>query len=113
MGTYKIILGRKRGRAAVAAPGYTAKNESEYLEGATGDRPHLPDLGMAGMLRKRVSYFTDGAVIGSKAFVNDSFAEARWRFTERRRGGARRMRGNGKAAAGVLWSVRDLRVGLG
>jgi hypothetical protein len=89
-------------------------NEAEYLESATKDRRHdvLPDLGMAGMLSKRVRYFTDGAVIGSKAFVNEAFDEARQRFTERRKDGARRMRGSGAAAKGVLWSMRDLRVGV-
>jgi REP element-mobilizing transposase RayT len=70
----------------------------------------LPDLGMAAMLRCRVRYFTDGAVIGSKAFVNEAFAGARERFTAKRKDGARRMRGSGAAAAGVLWSMRDLRV---
>jgi REP element-mobilizing transposase RayT len=70
----------------------------------------LRDLGIAGMLRCRVRYFTDGAVIGSKAFVNEAFAAARERFPEKRKDGARRLRGNGKAAAGELWSVRDLRV---
>ncbi len=70
----------------------------------------LPDLGMARMLHCRVRYFTDGAVIGSKSFVDEAFANARERFSEKRKDGARRMRGSGKAAAGVLWSVRDLRV---
>jgi hypothetical protein len=65
---------------------------------------------MAGMLMKRVRYFTDGAVIGSKAFVNEAFAGARERFTDRRKDGARRMRGNGAPVAGTLWSMRDLRV---
>ena len=62
------------------------------------------------MLRCRVRYFTDGAVIGSREFVNEAFAGARERFSERRKDGARRMRGSGKAAAGVLWSMRDLRL---
>jgi hypothetical protein len=88
------------------------KNEAEMLESKNNETV-LPDLGMAKMLRTRVRYFTDGAVIGSKGFVNDAFAAARDRFTERRKDGARRMRGNAKAAAGVLWSVRDLRVGVG
>lgn len=89
-------------------------NEAEYLEAATGDRRHdaLPDLGMAGMLRHRVRYFTDGAVIGSKGFVDNAFVAARERFSKKRKDGARRMRGNGKPAAGVLWSARDLRVGV-
>jgi hypothetical protein len=73
----------------------------------------LPDLKLAAMLRCRVRYFTDGAVIGSRAFVNEAFAAARERFTAKRKDGARRMKGNGKAAAGVLWSARDLRVRLG
>jgi hypothetical protein len=35
---------------------------------------------------------------------------ARDRFTEKRKDGARRMRGSGAPAKGALWSVRDLRV---
>jgi len=60
----------------------------------------------------RVRYFTDGAVIGSKAFVNEAFAGARERFSEKRKDGARRMRGSGAAAKDLLWSIRDLRVGV-
>lgn len=71
---------------------------------------HTP--GMLKMLRHRVRYFTDGAVIGSKEFVNETFEAARERFSVKRKDGARRMRGSGKAAAGTLWSVRDLRVGV-
>ena len=48
-------------------------------------------------------------IAGSKAFVNEAFAAARERFTAKRKDGARRLKG-GKAAAGVLWSIRDLRV---
>jgi hypothetical protein len=65
---------------------------------------------MAAMLRCRVRYFTDGAVIGSKAFVNEAFAGARERFTAKRKDGARRMRGSGAPAARELWSMRNLRV---
>ncbi len=85
------------------------KNTAEMLESEDNETV-LPDLGMAGMLMKRVRYFTDGAVIGSKAFVNEAFAGARERFSERRKDGARRMRGSGAAASGRLWSMRDLRV---
>jgi len=65
------------------------------------------------MLRHRVRYFTDGAVIGSRAFVNEAFQAARERFSTKRKDGARRLRGSGKPAAGVLWSARDLRVDIG
>lgn len=63
-------------------------NEAEYLEAATEDRRHLPDPGMAKMLR------------------------CRERFSGSRKDGARRMRGGGDSAKGMLWSVRDLRVGI-
>jgi hypothetical protein len=49
-------------------------------------------------------------VIGSKGFVNEVFVATRERFSAGRKDGARRMRGSGKAAAGVLWSARDLRM---
>jgi hypothetical protein len=85
------------------------RNGAEMLESEDNETV-LPDLGMAKMLRCRVRYFTDGAVIGSKEFVNEAFAGARERFSKKRKDGARKMRGSGKAAAGVLWSARDLRV---
>jgi hypothetical protein len=67
---------------------------------------------MRQMLRHRVRYFTDGAVIGSRSFVNDAFASARERFGPKRKDGARKMRGDAfGAAAGILWSLRDLRKG--
>ena len=72
----------------------------------------LADIKMAGMLLCRIRYFTDGAVIGSKYFVNDAFVSARERFGPRRKDGARRLRGDAAAAAGNLWSARDLRVGV-
>jgi putative transposase len=72
------------------------------------------ELSLGKMLRCRVRYFTDGAVIGSRGFVNEAFAGARERFGPRRKDGARRMRGAAAAAtaAGRLWSLRDLRKGI-
>jgi hypothetical protein len=64
------------------------------------------------MLRWKVRYFTDGAVIGSRAFVDGLFEQCRERFGAKRKSGARKMRGNGSAAAGSLWSARDLRSGI-
>ena len=104
-----VALGRDSGRAEVKSRGLVTKNTEELLESKDNETV-LPDLGMAAMLGCRVRYFTDGAVIGSKAFVNEAFAGARERFPVGRKDGARRMRGSGKAAAGVLWSLRDLRV---
>jgi REP element-mobilizing transposase RayT len=67
---------------------------------------------MGKMLRCRVRYFTDGAVIGSRGFVEEVFQKSRERFGPKRKDGARKWRGSGEAAAGVLWSVRDLRKGV-
>jgi REP element-mobilizing transposase RayT len=108
--TMGLALGRKSGKAVVEKGVVRRQmNAAEALK-AEDNGTVLPDLKLAAMLRHRVRYFTDGAVIGSKAFVNEAFDAARDRFTVRRKDGARRMKGNGKAAAGVLWSVRDLRV---
>jgi len=106
-----LALERKTLNAKVEASGnmQIPKNDAEALE-SRDNQTVLPELSVAKMLRCRVRYFTDGAVIGSKEFVNEAFAGARERFSERRTDGARRMRGSGKAAAGVLWSMRDLRV---
>ena len=72
----------------------------------------LRDLEMAAMLRHRVRYFTAGAVIGSKMFVNEAFAHARERFGGKRKDGACKLRGLASVAAEHLWSARDLRVGV-
>jgi REP element-mobilizing transposase RayT len=65
------------------------------------------------MLRFRVRYFTDGAVIGSRAFVDEVFRDSRERFGPNRKTGARKLRGAGSAAAGMIWSARDLRKEIG
>jgi hypothetical protein len=67
-----------------------------------------PEMRLSDMLRRRVRYFTDGAVIGSRDFVNEAFASARERFSAKRKDGARAMKGAAKEAKGVLWSIRDL-----
>jgi putative transposase len=110
--TMGLALGRKSGRAEVERGVVRLQMNTAEAREAEENGTVLPDLGMAAMLRCRVRYFTAGAVIGSKEFVNEAFAGARERFTAKRKDGARRMKGSGKAAAGVLWSVRDLRVGV-
>ncbi len=64
------------------------------------------------LLRYRVRYFTDGAVIGSRSFVDEAFAKSRERFGSKRKSGARRLKGDAAPASGVLWSLRDLRKGI-
>jgi len=59
------------------------------------------------VLRHRVRYFCDGAVLGTAEFVNSVFSreQARGRFGKKRKSGARKMRG---AAWGNLRVLRDL-----
>ncbi len=58
------------------------------------------------MLRCRVRYFTAGAVIGSRAYVEAVFESQRQRFGSAREDGARPMRG---ADFGGLCALRDLK----
>ncbi len=57
-------------------------------------------------LRCRVRYFTDGAVVGSRGFVNGVFDAARSRFGVNRKTGARLM--GGLAKDEKLYSIRQL-----
>jgi putative transposase len=107
-----LALGRKKGNAKLGEVTAGANMNDEEMIASKDNGTVLPDLGIAKMLHARVRYFTDGAVIGSKSFVNEAFLSARERFSEKRKDGARRLRGNGGAAAGKLWSARDLRVGV-
>lgn len=60
------------------------KNTAEMFASKT-DKPESAELGMAKILRCWVRYFNDGAVIGSKDFVNEAFAGAWERFAEKKR----------------------------
>ena len=110
-----LALSKKTGRARLSRSangvGQSMKNTAELLA-SDDNETVLKDLRMAKLLRCRIRYFTDGAVIGSKEFVNEAFANARDRFGAKRKDGARKMRGAGAAAAsGILWSLRDLQKG--
>jgi putative transposase len=82
--------------------------QEEVLRLVEEEKKRLGEIALGRMLRCRVRYFSDGVVIGSRGFVDGLFASARERFGPRRTSGARRMRGNASAAAGRLWSMRDL-----
>jgi len=64
-------------------------------------------LTLAQALRCRVRYFSDGVVLGSKAFVEDVFQRNRDQFGLKRKSGARMLR---RAEAGDLCTMRDLRL---
>jgi len=61
---------------------------------------------LADYLRLKVRYFADGAVLGSRGYVDEVFAALRGRFGGRRKDGARRMQGLEQE----LYTVRDLKV---
>ena len=69
------------------------------------------DLKIAKAVHCKVRYFRDGAVLGSKKFVNDFFESQRDRFSLKRKDGARKARGSLKELAGEIWSLRDLKDG--
>jgi REP element-mobilizing transposase RayT len=110
-----LAIGRKPGRAEVPQAakgiGQVTKNTAEFMESEDNETA-LKDLGMAKMLRCRIRYFTAGAVIGSKEFVNEAFASARSRFGPKRKDGARRLKGDAAPASHALWSLRDLKRGI-
>jgi putative transposase len=69
-------------------------------------------LSLGRSLHCRIRYFTDGAVIGSRSFVDEVFRNARSRFGPKRQSGARKLKGSAAALAGEVWSLRDLRTEL-
>jgi hypothetical protein len=109
-----LAVSRKPGRAENSrrSPAATVTQNTAELMESEDNETALKDLGTAKLLRCRIRYFTDGAVIGSKAFVNEAFASARDGFGPKRKDGARRLKGDGAAASGTLWSLRDLRKGI-
>jgi hypothetical protein len=80
----------------------------EVVEAELAQLERSRDVELGKMLRCRVRYFSDGAVIGSREFVDGVFRACRERFGGKRKSGARKMRGNGAAAAGTLWSASSL-----
>jgi putative transposase len=81
-------------------------------EAAELEREKDGEIPFGRMLRCRVRYFTDGAVIGSRGFVDEAFAKSRERFGPKRKSGSRQLKGEAAAANGFLWSLRDLRKGM-
>ncbi len=64
-------------------------------------------LSWGDFVRCRVRYFTDGAVIGSRAWVDNIFVQHRDRFGPKRQDGARKIK---FLADTTVFGLRDLRI---
>ena len=91
----------------VVRKGMDRKKAGEEL--ARLSEENARDLKISKVIKCRVRYFTDGAVIGSKSFVDGVFQASRERFGPKRKDGARRPRGTLGEMAGEIWSLRDLK----
>ena len=66
-------------------------------------------LSVGEALRCKVRYFSDGMTFGSRDFVNKVFKDARERFGEKRKSGARPLKGVGwQKTQTRLYSMRQL-----
>jgi REP element-mobilizing transposase RayT len=119
---YRMLLlqeGQERSKEVVTAEGQLAKKVlKKGMDPAAADSElerlaAARDVALRKLLRWKIRYFTDGAVVGSREFVDALFDQCRERFGPKRKSGARKMRGNAAGAASVLWTVRDLRQGIG
>ncbi len=87
-----------------------AQNETVVERGVSGEsaRAVLAERGKlspAELVRLRVRYFSDGAILGSKAFVEGIFEAQREQFSPKRKRGARRI----QEMATSMYSLRQLR----
>ena len=104
-GRGKVAVRQGNEEGAAAGPAVGDFDDPEAMADAKAG--FAAEMNFAGMLMRRVRYFSAGAVIGSRECVELCFEKARYRFGPKRKTGARRMRGAAKEAAGVIWSLRD------
>lgn len=83
--------------------GDAAKTQLKKLE-----EEKARDLKISKVIRCRIRYFKDGAVIGSRSFVDRIFSLRKKQFSGKRTSGARKPRGALGSLAGEIWSLRDL-----
>jgi putative transposase len=105
----EVITSESVSATKVVKKGMKREKVAQELAELNGSR----DVALSKILRWRVRYFIDGGVIGSRAFVDRVFRDSRERFGPDRKTGARKLRGAASAAAGIIWSARDLRTEIG
>jgi putative transposase len=96
------------GREAVGEDGRPTKGSlpREDVVAVLEAKGKLP---LSEFLRCKVRYFCDGAVFGSREFVEGIFREYRPRFGVKRRNGARKVKGL-EEGEGEFYTLRNLRV---
>lgn len=105
-----LLLGKgeeKKIEARVVRKGLSAEKVEQELSSLAG---RSTDLSISKLIRHRVRYFSDGAAIGGKDFVDEVFRDCRERFGSKRVTGSRKPRGVLGVLVGQVWSARDLRV---
>ena len=83
-----------------AKPGFSQAEVDRVLESGG-------QLSVHQALRCRVRYFSDGLILGSKTYVDDTFSRYRNRFGQKRRSGARPMK---EVAWNDLFTARRLQL---
>jgi len=82
-----------------------AQNERVVGRGMSAEQAQRGRLSAGELVRQRVRYFSDGVIMGSRAFVEGLFEAQREEFSPRRKKGARRIR----EAAEPLFALRQLK----
>ena len=104
-GVVEVFVDTPSGERKRVRKGMT-KEEAEREKKKSGT------LSLGRMLLCRVRYFMDGLVIGCREFVDEAHANKPECFGAKRKTGARMLRGVAAPAAGVIWSMRDLKKGI-
>jgi putative transposase len=102
---YRCIL-FDTGREVKDAQNATVVERGVSVESARAVLAERGKLSTAELVRLRVRYFSDGVVLGSKAFVEGVFEAQRDKFSPKRKRGARRL----KESDTGLYALRQLRV---
>lgn len=102
---YRCIL-FDAGREVKDAQNATVVERGVSVESARAVLAERGKLSTAELVRLRVRYFSDGVVLGSKAFVEGIFEAQREKFSPKRKRGARRL----KESDAGLYALRQLRV---
>ncbi|MCC5841254.1 MAG: hypothetical protein JJT96_14145, partial [Opitutales bacterium] len=100
---YRLLMFEEATDGSASEKGRVLGREAFWKVDAVGG-----GLSRGQLLRCRIRYMTEGAVIGSRAFVEDWFAGVRETFG-RRQTGARSLRGGNFAGLCSLRDLRDLR----